>query len=645
MSRQRISLHPLRVIFWTLFLLALVAFWLDRDPIALDAGDPRLEGRFEPIEARGDIVVVVSNEPTEAENRAIVPGSWAWVDAIRQEVGPVSVLAVQGLTDEALQPYRYVILTASATRAGDTESLVGLAEAFTARGGTMVVELPQGRLRTVFGADGNGGWRTPGAITAVGGVDAPFNSELRRMPLMTRFIGSTRPLEGAETLLAMDGAPVIYSREVGTGEIVVLDFDAGQQLSALQQGVASSGGRVRPRVSGAPTRTADLVASPAMLGSSVPWADLLERFLVHVVMGRRAALFAFWPWPDGANGALMTTHQSASMQGRPLWMSIHERSLDARASTFLAAPPVPPPGPNAVDVPEFTGHGALLWYLNPDAASLHKSWGALGFDLVQQPMTLVAQLEQLETWLGEDADIQGIRTWDGRWTEDPVDPFRIMDAVELRYSVSYSPAPGGPQGYLFGTCQPYTPVDSTGLPFRVQEVPVCFADPSTEEDVERMTATLERASQEYWTVHLLTSADRFQHTPSMAGFDAWRDALAFAQSHDMWVGGSGELLSFWRRRAAAELRVAGREVSSRDADGTARVIDYVVEADSSDRGLVIMIPVQSEGLSLSRVTRGARESQILGDEVTTREAMWLGRPVQLVAINPGFTTLGLRYSR
>jgi hypothetical protein len=131
----------------------------------------------------------------------------------------------------------------------------------------------------------------------------------------------------------------------------------------------------------------------------------------------------------------------------------------------------------------------------------------------------------------------------------------------------------------------------------------------------------------------------------MAGFDAWRDALAFARANNMWVGGAGELNAFWRRRSEAELRLAGREVTSRDADGTARIIDYTLEAETSERGLVIMLPVQSEGLQLSRVTRGSRESQVLGDEVTTREVPWLGRPVQLVAVNPGFTTLGLRYSR
>ena len=646
MSRSRLQLNPLRVAFWTLVVLVLAAFVLDRRPVRLDAGDPRLQGAFVEVEGRGDVVVIIASQgATDTGGRGVVPGSWPWVDAVRQEVGPVSVLAVEDLRAEDLSPYQYAIFTSGTTTALHAEAVAPLVEELAGRGATVVLELPEARLRTQFGADGNGGWRTPGAITAVGALDAPFNNELRRMPLLTRFIGSTRPLEGAETLLAMDGAPVVYSRTFGTGEVIVLDFDAGQQLSALQQGVSTSTGRVRPRVSGAPVRTSDVVASPALLGSTIPYADLLERFLIHAVMGRRMALFALWPWPEGGNGALLSSHQSTTMSGRPLWMSIHERALDTRSATFLSAPPQLPTRENAVDMPEFTGHGALLWFTDPAQASLHKSWGAFGFKIIEQPMTLVSQLEQLETWLGEEADIRGVRTWDGRWTSDHVDAWRIMDAVELRYSVSYSPTPGGQQGFVFGTCQPFTPSDWNGLPFRVREIPVCFTDPSTPEEVEQLMLTLQRAATEFWSVHVMTSADRFHHTPSMAGFDAWRDALAFARANNMWVGGAGELNAFWRRRSEAELRLAAREVTSRDADGTARVIDYTLEAETSERGLVIMLPVQSEGLQLSRVTRGSRESQVLGDEVTTREVPWLGRPVQLVAVNPGFTTLGLRYSR
>ena len=107
----------------------------------------------------------------------------------------------------------------------------------------------------------------------------------------------------------------------------------------------------------------------------------------------------------------------------------------------------------------------------------------------------------------------------------------------------------------------------------------------------------------------------------------------------------GEYVIFLRRRQEAELRVRGREVTSRDSDGTPRVIEYTVDVETANDSLAVMLPARSEGLRLSRVSRGNQESQFLGDEVQTRETTWLGEPVQLVPLNAGFTTLGLRYSR
>jgi hypothetical protein len=170
-------------------------------------------------------------------------------------------------------------------------------------------------------------------------------------------------------------------------------------------------------------------------------------------------------------------------------------------------------------------------------------------------------------------------------------------------------------------------------------------DPVNEEEVEQLDSALRKAASDHYTVHLLTSADRFQYSPSMAGFDAWRNALETARQQQLWIGGAGEYVTFLRRRQEAELRVRGREVTSRDSDGTPRVIEYTVDVETANDSLAVMLPARSEGLRLSRVSRGNQESQFLGDEVQTRETTWLGEPVQLVPLNAGFTTLGLRYSR
>jgi hypothetical protein len=645
MSRRPLQIHPARLVFWTVAVLAALAWFVDSRPFELDAGDPELAGRLPEVQDPGDTLVVLSTDAiAQSAARGEVAGAWSWVDMFQQEVGPVRVLDVEALDPEATVGARFVIFTRSACDWSRANELIAPITELLNRGTTVVLEMPAGELRSTWAADGGGGLRTPSSITALAGVDETAAQDLRRMPLLTSFIGNTRPLADAVTLVAFDGAPVIYARPVGTADVIIFEFDLGQQLMHMQQGLPRPDFSVRPRVAGRRVHAADLVADSSLMDSDVPWADLLERYVVHRVIGRRNAMFAFWAWPDGKNGGLLTSHQAHTIYGRPLWMSIHERGLEARSATFVAAPPEPV-DPGTLDDNEQSGHAALLWFLDPSEAGLHRSWSAGPFTLLVQPMTLVSQLEQLEESLGERADVRGVRLAHGRWSDDWTGAYRAMDAVDLSYSVSYGPGPDTPSGFLFGTCQPFTPRDTNGLPFALREVPACFVDPSTPEESEALIEFIQNAAERHWGIHLLTSSDRFQRSPSMTGFDAWRDALVLARELNLWIGGAGEYVTFLRRRQESELQMRGREISARDSDGTPRVIDYTIDVETSQAGLTVMLPETSEGLRLARVTRGNRESQFLGDEVITRESTLLGENVQLVVLNPGFTTLGLRYAR
>lgn len=645
---RRLRIPPWRVAFWLAVVVLLAGWIVQRNPCTLDADNPELEARTPEVTGNGDVLVVISERGVLASSSAGgIDASWAWVDLVRQEVGPVSATDLDTLDAERLFRHRFVLITKSAAGDPAVDGHVPALREWVAGGGVLSIELPTGALRSEFAADGTGGWRTPGEITAVEGVPEDVAQRIRQIPLLTRFMGSTRPLEGAETLLAMDGAPVIYARAIGQGSVVVFDFDLGAQLHAMQQGVAGPGGRVRPRVAGDTVTTMDLVASSRMLEAEHPWADLLERYVAHVALGSRAPVFFLWHWPDAKRGGLISSHDTRDMSGRPLWMSIHERTLDARTTTFIGAPPTSPPPGWAIDDEEFVGHAAMLWNPNPQRGDLHRTWGAFGFEPVRQPLTLAGQTERLDEWLGRDADVRGVRVVDGQWDDTFTQPWRIMEAAQLRYSVSYGPQESLSHGYLFGTSQPFTPLDRTGLPFGLMEVPVGFVNPVANEEREALRAAIERAAEEGYTVHLLTSADRFRDAPSMDAFDAWRDALALARQRGLWIGGAGEFIRFGRQRSAAELRVIGTEVASRDGEGRPRSIEFTVEAETRFRGLTMAIPVRWGAMRLDRVTRGSRQAQYsrMADEVTRTQTTWLGLELQLIPLNPGFTTVNLRYTR
>ena len=647
-SRRSPKLHPYRLFFWSTALIVLLLGTLDRHPITIAAGDPELQGRPTSVEGRGDILVVLSEAGALAAGQNGEPDrSWVWVDLFAQEVGPVTTVQLADLTPEILQSHRTVVMTRSTAWDPTADDHLDHLETFAANGGMLALELPTGLIRARFGADGAGGWRRADAITAAEGVPPDVMEDIRSVPLLTRYLGSTSPAQDAETLLAIDGAPVIYDRRVGSGDVIVFDFEVGAQISRMQQGTPDRDGRARPRRHGQPLRTFDLASTPALLSSTIPYADLLERYIAHAVIGFRNPLFSLWPYPDGTRGAVVTSHDSRRHAGRPLWMSIHERSLGARSTTFVAAPSGTveemAPFPDA----EFVGHAAMLWVLEPEEEDLYRRYGLFGFHPVRQTLTLVGQLERLEELLGDDADVRGVRIWDSRWTERATDPYRVMDAAELRYSTTYSPAPGGPPGYIFGTCQPYTPLDVSGNPFRLQEVPICFANPETDQELELFDEALTNAAEDVWAVHILTSADRFIERPDLHSFDIWRDALRYADANDMWVGGAGELVSFRRRRSNTALNVISTEISSTDADGEPRVVEYTVEVETSGRGQVLMIPDAYHGLTFDQATRGGPEAQLydVAGQVETETVTYLGRQVRLLPLNPGFTTVGIRYRR
>ena len=645
-KRRSTGISTLRLLFWTTLVLIAIMVILDRRPFVVEADDPEAGAAFEEIHVDGDVLILIDVDRTLARTRqGEFSRSYAWVDAFHQEYGPVSVLDVKSFDGELLDQYRFLVLTESTSDSEQLQSAQTFLENFVNNGGTLVLELPSGELRRAFAADGQGGWRTPTGITAVKGVGDDVASELMAMPLITRFMGSVRPLDGANTHLAMDGTPVVYSRRSGQGRVVVFDFAISSQLAALHQGIPGDRMQVRPRRAGQPVRVTDLIAAPQLFGSAVPFGDVLERFAVHAVISNDEPLFFFWPWPSAGRGALISSHQSRYVSGRPLWMSVHERDHEARTTTFVA-PPDPQRDVQNNTEDEHVQHAALLWVVDPRDAGLQKAWGALGFHPVVQPLALEDQKRGIARAFNglRVEDIHGIRIWSSRWDENFVRPFRVMQAHGFRYDISYGPVSGLPQGYLFGTCQPFQPLDTNGMPFSLQEVPVCFIDASTDNDLQLVGRALRRASASMDAVHVLTSADAFRDAPDMRAFDAWRDMLRYAERNGMWIGGAGQLVEFRRVRASAQLHVAGRSIDRDERTGDTRARRYVVEAEVPTATMTLAIPLEAGGMTLHSVVRGVALTQRgSSDELTHEDVEYGGQAYRLIPLASGFTTLTIRY--
>lgn len=642
MLRSRTNLHPYRVAFWAFALLILALALLDRHPIDLAAEDELSEGSWAPRRGRGDTAVILATEPPAGQ----ATYGYAWVDLIEQEIGPVSALPVDELGAEVYQSFKTLILTADAASTQTAQSQVEALERFSAGGGTLLIELPQGPLRQTFGADGRGGWRQARSITAATGLEPDNLESLGRLPLLVPFKGSTEPRAHAETLLAMDGAPVIYAMRRGEGAVIVADADFGQLLTLIQRGASGPHGQVQQRISGRPPLASDLVSDLSLQGEEVPLADLLERYLVHHVLSFQHPVFALWPVPNGARGALVLSHSASSLDGRPLWRSMHERTLRARTPTF-----VPAPQSDRLDQAHHwrdePGHAAFLWHPYPDEAELYQTWNLFGFTPLRRPLPLTEQRDRLSAWLGSNASIQGIRSAEGLWHQEHDAPWRAMDAAGLAYSASLGPSGQLQPGILFGTCQPFRATDSRGRPLRLFEVPICFEHPSDPDSIGQFQAALERAGQEGWAIHLHMNTDGIRSKDDLAASSAWHEALVYAERHQLWIGGPGELAAFRRQRSEAELKVRNWSVQTTMADGRPRVVEFIVEAATQHRGTHLVIPAQLGELRFDSVHRGEAAAQrpAMADRVATTPAQLLGRDVRLLQLHPGFTTVSIRFTR
>ena len=645
---RRLQFSGVRLLFWGFAAFCLCLYLLDRSPVTLEASEAEVVGAFQNRAGMGDVLVVLDpDEMVKASADGRFERSWSWVDAIEQEVGPVRTAQTSELNAKMLESTAFVIVTQSSNATERMQSHLGLLEGFVSRGGTLLLEIPQGALRATFAADGEGGWRAPRAITAVDRVTPDVAVPLLKMPLFTRFVGSTRPPKDAVSFLAMDGSPVVYATRRGDGAVVVVDFDFGSQVSALQQGLPTAGGRLEPRVPGDPLHTSDLIAAPAMATATAPYADLLEAYIVHVAMGFASPMVALWPFPGGAPGALLSSHDAVSYAGRPLWMSSHEKTLDARTTTFLAASGAPEAARAAVAMDEeVAGQSAMLWITSPSHAAAHKRFGFFGIDPVQERLSFADQLRGVKAVMGEKYAIRGARTEEGSWTSDPFEAYRVMAAQQMRYSVSYEPLPSSGIGFGFGTCQPFTPVDSNGLPFPLLEVPICAANPSGANAKAEVTKMVQEAAKGGWAVHILTGADRFEQAPNMAWFEAWQAALDEARRQRVWVGGAGEFMAFRKQRGETTLRTSQRKVMARTAAGQPTDIAFVFEAQTKRAGLAAVFPRRLDGLRLIEARRAASldgQGERISNDV--KELNQIGREAAMIPLQEGFTTLSVRYKK
>lgn len=631
----------IRLSFWGTLLLLGVFVYLDANPIALESEETSAPGSKLSLEAVSDILVVIDYDayPTQPEAFSDLDFSLAWVNTFHQEVGPVAVQDANAFTNIELSNFRVVVITRSAS---GNDTWVQKLQGFVDRGGTLVLEMPQSGLRSRFSADGQGGERSPQHITMARDLPDELMAALMDVPVESRLIGSAGPLEGSETLMTVDGVPVVYRKAHGKGWAITVDFDYGMLLTALQQGRPTDGFRIRNQRGTDQVETADLALYERLEDAEIPIADVLERFMLYGVIDKCAAMVGFWPFLDGMDGALVVSHDERGLGDPTTWMAEYEHSFQGSSTyTIRANGEI-----TASGLEELTALGVdigLEWnrVADGDTAATER-FGFLGIEPVTQTLTLDEQLELLLSLFPDMPPPETVRLRDHVWGRDWTEPFRVMSTTDLRADASYAPLPGK-GGYLFGTGLPFMPIDRTGLAFRLLELPLVLVATGERQELERLAHLLKRSHDtDHQALGVSFSPADFYDNPSAHLFKSWHDGYQLAAEQSHWITSVHNFYRFSRARHSSELKakrvrtqVEGRETHL-----------LRIETLALETGMFCTAPAALGDHLFQEARRGVNRAtgeDLLRDVLETRTVDVSGHERILIPLNKGYNAIDIVY--
>jgi len=650
--RRQDSPLAYRIPLWGTVLIVAALLYLDNDPFTLEPDEPRGSGERLTHTRLADVVCVLDYGEIAESGSTFETRDWsaAWIDMLEQHIGPVAAVTPDSLRPEHLQAASAIILTSSVSDQ-IPEQLAERLRQYALDGHLVVIERPSGELREMFAANGRAGEQRGRRITFTRGIEEPYKSQLTDLSLTTQYVGSTSPRDEARTLLAIDGAPGIYAAPVGDGTVVTIEFDLGEQLVALQQGRPDSTFRVRSGPGReTPPRTDHLVADEALRGSTVPYADLLERFVVRAVLQRYTPIPTLWPFPDDASGVVIPVHTDRTLGDRGGWMLEYEAGRGASSTLFSSVDAgLTPAGAAVID--RRGGEVGLLWRRADSPARLSTSYGIWGLEPVARPLTLGDQIDELDDTLPE-ASVGSVRIAGGWWSRSWALPFRQIAHRGLSLDNSFVPRT---RGFSFGTGFPYRVLDRSGWPLPLRELPVVVpSDGSKTFELDSLLAASRNGHHQVITYSLEPAS--FGDDPDLQRFDRWVDSFTKIRRNGHVIRNARSFLEFWRGRLRSELRssiledvempegaTAEEVVDPNEGAGEALLLRIEGEFTRSDLSITVPESVGDRTFRQARHRASRAAGTLVAEKLETQPATMVGFDLRRIPVDSGSTRIDVYY--
>lgn len=375
--------------------------------------------------------------------------------------------------------------------------------------------------------------------------------------------------------IVIDGPDVARPPRASFAPILAV-ADLANRVARRRQGLLGSGQAIDKRLGryAEVREPEDLLESAEFLDREFPDADRLVADLAARI-DALVAIPRLSMHPAGFAGSFLMTHDEDE-QGGASTLSLLRREAEwgGRSTVFLV-----PSGRlwetwSDVEIAEARLLGADL--------ELHWNRFAMpaGVWKVEPYKTVYRLSAQRETLRRRGIDATMNRTHYLDLGSDLSEFFRTLDAAGIEVDATFGPNRAG-RGHLFGTARPFHPIDRTGLPSAVVEVPF-----QTQEDWGGVDeAFLDRLFRQSADVdHSTLAAIIHPHliVRDEAGARLHRRFFELARETKHWVATFGDYLAFRRARLGTVIRF------TRGSDGRVTALD--VDVRDGVPPMVLLIP-------------------------------------------------------
>ncbi len=651
-SRQsKYRVLPFRLTLWSTVVLFFALAGIQQNPMTLSGSWEESSGIELTRDVDADIVVVLDYQAIRQSGSTFddTDFSAAWIDLIEQEVGPISVATPETLSQDKIDAARVLIVTHSISRDMPQTFLERIRQ-HALDGHTLVIERPEGQAREIFSSDGDAGLRSGQSITHAEGMGEPYDKQLEEMPLFVDYVGSTSARDDEmQTLLSIDGAPVIYAADFGDGHVITVDFDLGRQLVTLQQGRPNNDFSV-PRedaISSGSPRTSDLIAGEEMLGAAVPYTDLLARFVVFGVLMRYAGIPTLWSYPNRADGAAVFVHEDGRLGDGGAWKLEYENQRGG-SSTLLTTSDSGITTEGAERIEGRGGQIGLAWRPPSPPIARYEPVGIGRFQPLRKPVELAEQRARLGDTLPR-GNIRTARSLHGYWAPHWSRAQEMLAAEGIRADVSYeSPTH---RGYSFGTGLPFRPLSEEGLPLNLRQYPVTVSATANEgPSVESLLK--DSAAGHHQLITIATRPSIFADYPDIDNFEQWLETFDYVEEYNHRLLNLSEFAQFRysRRTSLLRSRVDKRASlpqelrTSETAPGhTATLLRITARTDRRDMALLLPARIGDARYFDALEGRERVGAELVINRLDTEEISMSGFPMRRVPLERGFNNLEFYY--